>query len=149
MVAATMGIVADILRAGREHDRRVRKARTAFVALTLEEKGAFLAEALRGLRPDVPKTVQSAPITKARRTPRRDKTVREYVTAALMECAPLNVSGIHAVIERTMPGLIPKHTVTAAVSRMLAEGLVLKAGSDGRSASFTLASRPVDNGGAH
>ena len=71
------------------------------------------------------------------------------MTAALTECAPLNVAGIHAVIERTMPGTLPKHSVTAEVSRMFAEGLLVKAGSDGRTASFALANRPVTNGGAH
>ena len=68
----------------------------------------------------------------------------ERVTEALAQTSPLNTVGIHAVIERTAPGVVSKHTVAAEVSGMLSKGLLVRAGTTARGASFALA-----NGGTH
>jgi len=160
-----VSVIADIIRNANARARRLDKARAAYGALTFDEKGTFAAEMLRELRAGPPekrshrrKTVemgassQDAPSTPGTGAPQKPRmTIRDYVTGALSQCAPMNVAGIHAVIERTAPGVVGKHSVAAEVSTMLANGLIVKAGTDGRSASFALGAAAGANvqGGAH
>jgi hypothetical protein len=142
-----MGLVANILRSARERERRINKVRAAAAALTFDEKGAVVAELLNELRAGPPKPARrprkpGAPSIPAQVVPR--KTIRERVTEALAQTSPLNTVGIHAVIERTAPGVVSKHTVAAEVSGMLSKGLLVRAGTTARGASFALA-----NGGTH
>lgn len=142
-----MGAVSDILRSANERNRRFAKVRAAYAALTFEEQGHFVAEALGVLKAGPPKKRsrrrKPVPIACSRTRP---TTVRERVTSALAEHAPLNTAGIHAVIERTSPGVVSKNSVAAEVSVMLTKGLLVKAGIAGRGASYALAN---GQGGAH
>ncbi len=144
-----MGLVTDILRKARERDKRIGKARDAVAALTFEEKGLFVAEVLSELRAGPPKPARRPRKQRAgveAPTP-KPKTTRDLVTEVLAAHAPLNVAGIHAAIERTSPGAIPKPTVAAAVSDMLGKGLLVRKRGDGRAMSVALANG--DAGGTH
>ncbi len=136
-----MGLIAGILRSARERDQRFAKARAAVAKLTLDEKGILLAEIVRELRAGPPVARRPRkPRPRAILAPRaRAKTLRERVAEVLAAPAPLNVAGVHAAIERTAPGVANRNTVAAAVSEMLARGLLVKRGGDGRSMSVALA----------
>ena len=129
-----MGIVTDILRGARQSDRRLAKARGAFDDLAWDEKRVHAVEVLRVLEAGPAK-----PRRRARKAPAKPETIPERVTAVLAAHGPLNAAGVHAAIERDAPGVVSKGSVAAAVSNLLSRGLLVKAGSDGRSMAVALA----------
>lgn len=142
-----MGIVSDLLRAERQRLRRLEKVYAGLRALNFNEKTQVAAKLFHELEAGPPKPSRHRKAKSVASPPKPvGKTVRELVTAALSQHAPLSAAGVHAVIERTVPGTIHKGSVAAEISVMVAKGLVIKAGIAGRGASYALAN---GRGGAH
>ena len=68
-----------------------------------------------------------------------DKTVRDYVTAALTGNQPLGTGEVYATIERAFPGEVVKSSVSTEIARMKLAGLLVEKGNAGRGPAYALA----------